>query len=1069
MEAPPSPDPYMADGRRRTPVQVEAGDWMQKRERNPKFKGGYLCDTMGLGKTLNVLYLVASNQAQGPTLICCPKQLCDTWMREPTKLLRPGTLKMHLYEGNTAVLANLGKRDVVITPHSRLSADMKNHLKQRADEEDQDRQAAIWQELLLGKSFRRSDREKLLGKPPYWGNNVDKDLWTINSPLAEEGLYSIHWGRLVFDEAHMVRNSEAMVWKAAMCLSGEFRWMVTGTPLQNAVKDITSGMLFLRVPGVCREDGPMARKKDPKMSDQDCRADHEFPNWSFGRTVQQLVETRKEMLEQTPELRFLVENTKHIFEHAVQFRHEEERKAHDNAVRRLKRVAQILAERSEDPNRKRYLVTPLATEEGAGGDNIDRQVAKEVDDLLASGKKENDVLLVFYTRARQICIDLTMAGEPPLQPLGTLSTKMQVLVEDAAKLPEDVCFLVFAPWVQALTRASAALTQHLGITNRIIHGGLDIEERNSVIRDFQSPNSKTRALLLQINLAGVGLTLTRASVTFFLTCEFNPGVEDQAEARLWRTGQTRDVVIKRLMISGSVEELVLDTSTKKRRLAESMRSGMDSGSATAAERLPGGAELFRGLTSYLTTQYRERDQETDYREGIKKRARFEHPQEQPKVQPDDLFLAPWESWTAARFVPAGSLMWRLSTPYRDIADYNSHKVMTGGQEKTAAEHRLSVALDVFRLRKWLQQSFFKSMEIWEYNDGLAHDRFSNADSLIAVATDQIKTIGYTTVAPKGANTPSDWLRVTSVCERPRLIVYRADQVITQQEGCVVGEGIDARQQKSELFQMRGKLAAKLRSPQLRPFLLVDLNVETLACFEPLLVGKPSKRKKPVPGEPPEVVSNMLPQAEQVYPGNMVDPSRFWRKINQPLPVGFDTEDCSRQDHFCEDVQHLLLPYLQQQPAEEPDMNGQVTALLCILLCTAAPSERFFRVLLVHRDPSSNGRISWAGAVLMGKPHCHTAMFHPCVYSHDKNLYSRMLGALLNKLREVAHFPEREKGAWYCPRVLASKSFLPTMLGISGWRFMQANKPEFSGNANSDDIHWCQETQTYVLGTLYSSG
>ena len=50
--------------------------------------------------------------------------------------------------------------------------------------------------------------------------------------------------------------------------------------------------------------------------------------------------------------------------------------------------------------------------------------------------------------------------------------------------------------------------------------------------------------------------------------QYNPGVEQQAIDRVHRLGQTRDVEIVHYIMSGTVEEKILDLQEKKKELAK---------------------------------------------------------------------------------------------------------------------------------------------------------------------------------------------------------------------------------------------------------------------------------------------------------------------------------------------------------------------------------------------------------------------------------------------------------------------------------------------------------------------
>ena len=63
----------------------------------------------------------------------------------------------------------------------------------------------------------------------------------------ESALMQTKWLRIVLDEGHCIRNPNALQTKKIHELQAERRWVVTGTPIQNSMKDLWSLICFLRL------------------------------------------------------------------------------------------------------------------------------------------------------------------------------------------------------------------------------------------------------------------------------------------------------------------------------------------------------------------------------------------------------------------------------------------------------------------------------------------------------------------------------------------------------------------------------------------------------------------------------------------------------------------------------------------------------------------------------------------------------------------------------------------------------------------------------------------------------
>ena len=145
-------------------------------------KGGIIADEMGLGKTIVSIGVIYSNPMRR-TLVVLPVALLAQWTSAVTR-----------FTGLTPLVYHGSKR-------SRIS------------EED-----------FLG---------AIIVITTY-------DTVTIEAGSDGSLLHTTRWGRVVYDEAHHLRNTKTVRWKACDALTKGIVWAITGTPLQNKVSDFHS-------------------------------------------------------------------------------------------------------------------------------------------------------------------------------------------------------------------------------------------------------------------------------------------------------------------------------------------------------------------------------------------------------------------------------------------------------------------------------------------------------------------------------------------------------------------------------------------------------------------------------------------------------------------------------------------------------------------------------------------------------------------------------------------------------------------------------------------------------------
>jgi SWI/SNF-related matrix-associated actin-dependent regulator of chromatin subfamily A3 len=167
--------------------------------------GGILADDMGLGKTLQVICTIVEGDP-GTTLIIAPVSVMSNWSQQIERHVKSkNALKVLTYHGSSRKAMGaeeFGNYDVVISSYGTLSTEY----------------------LPRG--------SKTPGPVP-----------------RKQGLFSMNWRRVVLDEGHIIRNPSTKSAIAAYSLLAQSRWVLSGTPIVNTIKDLYSMLKFLRITG----------------------------------------------------------------------------------------------------------------------------------------------------------------------------------------------------------------------------------------------------------------------------------------------------------------------------------------------------------------------------------------------------------------------------------------------------------------------------------------------------------------------------------------------------------------------------------------------------------------------------------------------------------------------------------------------------------------------------------------------------------------------------------------------------------------------------------------------------
>ncbi|PWD51290.1 serine/threonine protein phosphatase [Serinibacter arcticus] len=344
---------------------------------------------------------------------------------------------------------------------------------------------------------------------------------------------------LVLDEAQNIKNRTSRGFAHAKTLPADVKFVVTGTPMENNLAELWA-MFAIAAPGLLG-------------------------------TPQQFTEVYAAPIERGNGAEL------GLFE------------------RLRKRVAPFLLRRTKEevtpdlpPKQEQVLTVTL---DPAHRKVYARHLGRERQRVLGLVKdmERNRVeVLSALTRLRQLAIDASLVDEEYADvPSSKLDVLMPLLTEAAA---EGHRALVFSQFTRYLGKIAARLDAE-GIPYAYLDGSTT--KRAEVIRGFAEGTQPV--FLISLKAGGVGLNLAMADYCILADPWWNPAAEAQAVDRAHRIGQTRPVMVYRMVASDTIEEKVMALQDSKRALVAGVLgsgSGPDgSGSGAGAGTAGSGARL----------------------------------------------------------------------------------------------------------------------------------------------------------------------------------------------------------------------------------------------------------------------------------------------------------------------------------------------------------------------------------------------------------------------------------------------------------------------------------------------
>lgn len=329
---------------------------------------------------------------------------------------------------------------------------------------------------------------------------------------------------LLLDEAQNAKNHQSRAFACAKQLPAPVKFAVTGTPMENNLGELWA-MFSIVAPGLLGS---------PKQF-----TDHYRGPIERGAEPETLDRLRRRIAP------FLLRRTK-------------DQVATDLPEKQEQRIDVELA-----PAHRRLYARQLQRER--------QRVLGLVEDL----DRNRIEVLSALTRLRQLAIDPSLVGtEESTAP----SSKLDVLVpllEEAASEGHRV--LVFSQFTRFLDRIEPRL-QAAGLDFVRLDG--TTKRRGDVVRSFTEGTQPV--FLISLKAGGTGLNLAMADYCILTDPWWNPATETQAVDRAHRIGQTRPVVVYRLIAKDTIEEKVMALQEKKRALVSGVIGGEGGSGAISA-------------------------------------------------------------------------------------------------------------------------------------------------------------------------------------------------------------------------------------------------------------------------------------------------------------------------------------------------------------------------------------------------------------------------------------------------------------------------------------------------------
>lgn len=193
------------------------------------------------------------------------------------------------------------------------------------------------------------------------------------------------------------------------------------------------------------------------------------------------------------------------------------------------------------------------------------ELESQLDEL--SGMERRGLVLAAIMKLKQICNHPDQyLGQQEFAPEESGKFEMlRAICETIYEKRERV--LVFTQFKEITESLSEYLKEIFHADGFVLHGGTPVSKRNEIVEAFQG-EEYVPYIVLSVKAGGTGLNLTNANHIIHFDRWWNPAVENQATDRAYRIGQTKNVMVHKLVCQGTIEEKIDAMINSKKDLAE---------------------------------------------------------------------------------------------------------------------------------------------------------------------------------------------------------------------------------------------------------------------------------------------------------------------------------------------------------------------------------------------------------------------------------------------------------------------------------------------------------------------